>query len=156
MKLLSFILVFAVSVASARDLETLLPSGEITAETPSLETAFPGETYILRSTSGDMIHYEVRVYAPEVISVGRVLSMWDVVIVIRDGAGAQLFSGSLEADGICTIPPSKEEFRVFHFSVHRSVEATTAVNIGRQSAMHVLFTTYRLPLKTVDHPKAHL
>jgi len=143
--------------AFAADMVSLLPMGGVTDTTPSLESAYPNEVYISRTAqaTGGIVHYQVRVYAPEVLDVSRLPAMWAVAIVVCDPKGTQLLSTSLEVSGLSHIPPSKEEFRSFYFSVHESLEPTTSINIGRHSGMRVLFTKYRLPLKTIDHPKAH-
>ena len=98
--------------------------------------------------------YEVRVYAPELLDGKSLSAMWKVAIVVCDERGTQLLCTHVESSGVSHIPPSREEFRSIRFSVHESLERTTAINIGRSDVMRVWFTKYRLPLKTIDHPKA--
>lgn len=139
------------------DLQTLIPTGEITAETPSLEAAFPEQMLITRTPRqhGGVIDYEVRVYSekPGDQKLGNLI--WEVAIVVRDSKGADMLSAHLEASGVSTIPPNKNEFRSFRFSIHESLEQTTAINIGRHNGIRTPFTRYRLPMKSIDHPKAH-
>lgn len=139
------------------DLQTLLPAGEITDETPSLEAAFPDHMFINRiaRAHGGMIDYEVRVYSEEPRDHEFDGMMWEVAIVVIDPKGNGVLSASLEAGGISTTPPNKNEFRAFRFSIHESLERTTVINIGRPDGMRVPFTRYKLPLKSIDHPKAH-
>jgi hypothetical protein len=131
--------------------------GGVTDKTPSLESAYPNEIYIGRTAEpqGGVVHYEVKVYAAELLDVSRMSGWWKVAIVVCDERGTQLLSSRVESSGVSTNPPSKEQFRSFYFSVHESLERSTAINIGRYTGIRVLFTKYRLPLKTVDNPKAH-
>jgi hypothetical protein len=80
--------------------------------------------------------------------------MRDVRIFVFDEAGTQLLASHLDESGVCQVGPSMEPCRRFSFSVHESLEKTTAINIGYFSGMRVLYYKYRLPLKTIDHPKA--
>ena len=157
MKLHLLICAWALTTTFAADLQSLVPLGGVTDETPSLESAYPNEVYIARTAdpNGGAVHYEVRVYAPELLDVKRNSAMLEVAIVVCDERGTKLLSTHVEVSGVAHIPPSKEEFRLFSFSVHESLERTTAINIGRYNSMRVLFTKYRLPLKAVDNPKAH-
>lgn len=121
--------------------------GGVTEATPSLETAYPNDVYILRTpkATGGIVHYEVRVYAPEVLAVDRLLPMNAVAIVVSDSKGTQLLSTTLVISGPKHIPPSKEEFCSFYFSVHDSLEATTAINIGRHTGIREYFTNTVCP-----------
>jgi len=139
------------------DLQTLIPTGEITAETPSLEAAFPEQMLITRTPRqyGGVIDYEIRVYSdkPGDQKLGDLIG--EVAIVVRDSNGDDMFSAHLEVSGVSTIPPNKNEFRSFRFSIHESLEQTTAINIGHHNGIRTPFTQYRLPMRSIDHPKAH-
>ncbi len=145
------------STVSGKDLLSLFPSGEITAETPSLESAYPDQIYVQRTLqpSGDVVEYVVRIYADEMAGTTRIGSLWEVALVVSDEKGIQLVSTRVEVSGTAHIPPNKNEFRFFIFSINKNLEKTTVINIGRHNGLRVLFTRYRLPLKSVDHPKAH-
>ena len=144
-------------VSMAADQKSLLPSGEITPETPSIESAYPGEVYVQRTIEpgSDTIHYEVRVYAPEVRDMKSASSWWEIALVVRDQKGIDLVSTRIETSGAAHVPPNMNEFRSFYFSIHKSLEATTCVNIGRYNGLRVIFTRYKLPQKSIDHAKAH-
>ena len=132
------------------------PSGRLDDATPSLESAFPNEMYISRTVqpAGGVVHYEVRIYAPEIAYNLRREAMEDVVITINDEAGAWLFSSSLVTYANCEMTGSKDRFARFGFSVRESLEKTAVINIGRFNGMRTFYYKYRLPLKTIDHPKA--
>jgi hypothetical protein len=144
-------------LAIGGDLQSPLPSGEITTETPSIENAYPNEVYVKRTTepSNDTISYEVRIYAAEAIDTKRISSHWEVALVVRDQQEKDLISTRVDVSAISTTPPNTNEFRSFFFTIHKSLEATTVVNIGRDNGLRVLFTRYKLPMKSIDHSKAH-
>ncbi len=157
MKLHLLIFAWALTTTFAADPQSLFPMGGVTDETPSLESAYPNEVYIARTVESraGVVHYEVRFYAPELLDAKSFSAMLEVAIVVCDERGAQLLSTHVVISGASHIPPSREEFRSFRFSVHESLERTTVINIGRYTGMRVIFTKYRLPLKAIDHPKAH-
>lgn len=146
-----------ISSAIGADLQVLIPSGELTDDTPSLELAYPDQMFIARTPRehGGVVDYEVRIYAQKAIDIKPSPEFWEVAMVVRDSKGLELVSTTLDAAGSCTIPPNRNEFRVFRFSIHESLERFTVINISRHNGMRVLFTRYRLPLKSIDHPKAH-
>ncbi|QIF02077.1 hypothetical protein [Roseimicrobium sp. ORNL1] len=149
----------ATLAAQAETFDSLLtkPVGGVTNDTPSLESAFPNEIYIRRTldSSRGLVDYNVRVYAPELVDTKFPSGFRDITLVIYDEKGTQLVSTRIEISGIGHIPPSTEMFRSFDFSIHESLERTTAVYIGDDSARRIHYTRYRLPLKSIDHPKAH-
>ena len=145
-----------VLTAAASETMNLIPEGGVTGSTPSLETAYPGEVSIDRRVyeAQGLVYYDVRIFAPLVTdrkSTNSALAA--VAIVVSDAKGTQLFSSPLEARGIAH-GANQAEFRGFNFMVHESVEATTTINLGQHDGMRILYTKYRLPLKTIDHPKA--
>ena len=154
---LALISLGCLSLAVGADQQSLFPSGEITAETPSIETAYPGDVYVQRSVEpgNETVTYEVRIYSPDLTDTKRISSLWEVALVVRDQKGTELVSTRIECSGVSHIPPNKNEFRSFYFAIHKSLEATSVVNIGRHNGLRVLFTRYKLPMKSVDHPKAH-
>ncbi len=139
------------------ELQTLIPSGELTDASPSLEAAYPDQMFIARTPRehGGVLDYEVRIYAPKTLDIKPAPEFCAVAMVVRDAEGSELVSVTLDAPGLCTIPPNKNEFRVFRFSIHESLERFTAINLGRHNGMRTLFTRYKLPMKSIDHPKAH-
>ena len=145
------------TIAVGADQQSLFPSGELTAETPSIEAAYPGDVYVQRTIepSNETVSYEVRIYSADVTDTKRISSLWEVALVVRDQKGTELVSTRIESSGVSHIPPNKNEFRSFYFTVHQSLEATSVVNIGRHNGLRVLFTRYKLPMKSIDHPKAH-
>jgi hypothetical protein len=154
---IALILLGCLSIAVGADKQSLFPSGEITSETPSIEVAFPGDVFVQRTLNptSKTVSYEVRIYSSEVTDMRRISSLWEVALVVLDQKGAQLVSTSIASSGVSHIPPNKNEFRSFYFTIHESLEATSVVNIGRHNGLRVLFTRYKLPMKSIDHPKAH-
>lgn len=157
MKLHLLVLGLALTATFAAELQYLWPTGGITDETPSLKYAYPNEVYILRTMEphGGVVHYEVRFYAPELLNNSIPAGMWRIAIVVCYERGTQLLSTQIESSGVSHIPPSNEKFRSIRFSVHESLERTTAVNIGRFIGKRTHSTKYRLPLKSIGHNKAH-
>lgn len=149
------ILTLTAATALAKDQLSLTPSGEITPETPSLEAAFPGEMSIQRTAhSGlDTVAYSVEIYAPEAVGPGAYSFLTSAAIVVKDGKGAELLAAPLAVSGVGH-SSNQIKSRTLYFTVHASVEATTVINLGRHDGMRILFTRYKLPLRSIDHPKA--
>ena len=123
-----------------------------------MESAYPGQIYIQRTQQGfsdGAVDYEVRVYADETTVAPRLSAFTEIVLVVSDESGVQLVSAQIEFSEPVSISPNKNKFRSFSFSIRKGLEKTTVINVGRYNGARMLFTRYRLPLKSIDHPKAH-
>jgi hypothetical protein len=144
-----------------REPQSPLPTGRVTEDTPSLETAFAKQVSISRTPHpyGDLVDYMVMIHAPEILG-DTIGSNFEVALVVCDEKGKTLVSSTLDISGIVQRPRSsggdarlagvKGEFRYFRFTLAQHLEKTTAVNIGRNAGMRILYTQYRLPL----HPRS--
>lgn len=155
MKVIPILATMLCGGASADQVGGLLPSGEMTDQITSVETAFPGETYVSRHLDqhSKSVSYEIRLFAPELLKIDMIPKLWDVVLVVSNTDGEQLISVPIAFTGLSSIPPSKEQFKSIRFSVHESFEATTVLNFGRFNGMRVIFTQYKLPLRSIEYKK---
>ena len=156
MKCIPILSLILCASAFAEQIGGLFPSGEMTDKITSVESAFPGETYVSRhiNEQSKVVSYEIRLFAPDLLKFDMIPNLSDVVLVVSNKEGDHLASAPIEFSGISSIPPSKQQFRSIRFSVHQSLEATTVLNFGRHNGLRVIFTQYKLPLTSIPNKKA--
>lgn len=138
--------------AQAQDKISLSPYETATASSPFLQNAFPQRTEVVRSVvaRGDyeLVHYEVRIFSDP--DNRHEFGFCDFSAVVANAEGQILSASMLRASFPATRPPDKREFLTFSFAVHASLEKSTTINVGRNQGQRTYYTSYRLPLVSVQ------
>lgn len=140
--------------ASSQEKMSLSPYENATGSSPFLQEAFPQRTEMVRIVDKkgeyELVRYDVRIF-PDAEKPNE-LAFAEFHWVVAN-SGNQIQSASkLNASFPATRPPDKREFLTFSFTVHPSLEKSTTINVGVNRSIRTYFTSYRLPLKSVNCP----
>jgi hypothetical protein len=125
---------------------------KISPNMPSLEKAYEGRVEITRDapTPQGVVCYYVKIYDPEVISVGRSLNLCQIILAVSNAEGKELASVPIEISGMLSGRPSKDNFCSFQFFIHESCEKYSVVNLGSNNGMRNEYSGYKLPAKSIS------